>query len=83
MNKPRLVSRTKALKLIAIGNSTGLVLPKEVLARLQVAQGDSLSLTETEDGLQISRHDPEFDQALAVAREVMERRRKALRELAK
>lgn len=75
MNKP--------LKLIPIGNSTGVILPKEVLARLRVGQGDALSLVETAEGVELRPHDPGFEEQMAVAREVMQRRRKALRELAK
>lgn len=75
MNKP--------LKLVAVGNSTGVILPKEVLARLKVDKGDALYLVETPDGLELRAHDPEFEQQMAVAREVMRRRRAALRELAK
>ena len=75
MNKP--------LKLIRIGNSTGVVLPKEVLARLRVGQGDSLSLVETAEGVELRAADQEFDEQMRVAREVMRQRRVALRELAK
>lgn len=75
MNKP--------LKLIPIGNSTGVILPKEVLARLRVGQGDALSLVETSEGVELRPHDVGFEEQMTVAREVMQRRRKALRELAK
>jgi putative addiction module antidote len=75
MNKP--------LKLIPIGNSTGVILPKDVLAHLGVAQGDSLQVVETPEGVELRTQDPEFERQLAMAREVMQRRRKALRELAK
>jgi len=74
---------TKPLKLIAIGNSTGVILPKEILARLRVEQGDSLSIAETPFGLELRPHDPDFEEQMAVARDVMKRRRAALRELAK
>lgn len=74
---------TKPLKLIKIGNSTGVVLPKEVLARLRVELGDELSLSETPEGVTLSRRDPAFEEQMAAAREVMARRRNALRELAK
>lgn len=73
----------KRLKLIKIGNSTGVILPKEVLARLRVSLGDELSVIETAEGVALSRTDPEFEDQMAVAREVMARRRNALRELAK
>jgi putative addiction module antidote len=75
MNKP--------LKLIPVGNSTGLILPKEILARLRVEQGDSLSVVVTADGVELRARDPEFDAQMEVARGVMRRRRAALRELAK
>ncbi len=71
------------LKLRAIGNSVGVVLPKELLARLGVGEGDTLHVVEAPDGLRLVRHDPGFEQQLEVAREVMRRRRAVLRELAK
>ena len=43
----------KALKLQAIGNSTGVILPKEVLSRLRVSRGDRLYLQETSDGIEL------------------------------
>lgn len=73
----------KALKLIPIGNSTGLILPKEVLARLHVAQGDMVSVSDVPGGIELRPYEPDFEEQMAVARRVMERRRLALRELAK
>jgi putative addiction module antidote len=75
MNKP--------LKLIKIGNSTGVVLPKDVLAKLGVEQGDQLSLVDSEDGVQLKPYEADFESQMAAAREVMVRRKRALRELAK
>lgn len=74
---------TKPLKLIKIGNSTGIVLPKELLARLRVELGDELFVSEVPEGFTISKRDPDFEAQMEVAREVMARRRAALRELAK
>ena len=74
---------TKFVKLIPIGNSTGVIIPKDILARLRLGQGDTLSLAEVPTGIELRLGDPEFDAQLAVARDVMKRRRKALRELAK
>lgn len=74
---------TKLLKLIAVGNSTGIILPREVLSSLGVGQGDSLSLSAVPGGIELRARDPDFDEQMAVARDVMRRRRKALRELAK
>ena len=74
---------TKQLKLIKVGNSTGVVLPRELLARLRVELGDELSVVETPDGIALSRYDVGFEEQMKAAREVMARRRSALRELAK
>jgi putative addiction module antidote len=72
-----------ALKLTAIGNSVGVILPKDVLARLGVGKGDTLFAVETENGLRLTTTDPEFEAQMAVARQVMKKRRAVLRELAK
>ncbi|KQR50388.1 AbrB/MazE/SpoVT family DNA-binding domain-containing protein [Acidovorax sp. Leaf160] len=72
-----------ALKLTQIGNSVGVILPKEVLARLKVEKGDSLFVTEVEDGITLRPYDPEFSEQMAAARAIMKRRRNVLRELAK
>lgn len=74
---------TNTLKLSRIGNSVGVILPKEVLAKLRVREGDALYLTEAPDGYRISQYDPEFARQIEIAKEVMRRRRDALRELAK
>lgn len=71
------------LKITTIGSSAGVVLPKEVLARLKVAKGDSLFLTESPDGYRITPYDSEFEEDMALARRVMRNRRDLLRELAK
>lgn len=73
----------KTLKLNRIGNSVGLVLPKEILARMRVAEGDTLYLTESPDGYRLTPFDPEFAEQMEAAEAVMRRRRDALRELAK
>ena len=71
------------LKITAIGNSLGVVLPKEALARLKVAKGDALYVTETPDGFRLTPYDPAFEEQMTAARRVMKKRRAALRELAK
>lgn len=80
MNAP---SDIKKLKLIKVGNSTGVILPKEVLDRLNLSAGDQLTVTQTSDGIMLSARGEEFDRQMAVARDVMKRYRNALRELAK
>jgi putative addiction module antidote len=71
------------LKLTTVGSSTGVVLPKEVLARLKVGKGDVLFLTDSPDGYRITPYDPEFGQQMDLARSVMRERRNVLKELAK
>ena len=75
MNKP--------LKVQKIGNSAGVILPKELLAELGAEIGGTLSVTRTERGLELFVSDDEFDTQMEIAREIMARRRRALRELAK
>lgn len=72
-----------ALKLTQIGNSVGLILPKELLAKLGVSKGDTVYAIETENGIRLTTADPEFESQMNVAREIMKRRRAVLRELAK
>jgi putative addiction module antidote len=71
------------VKVTTVGSSAGIVLPKEVLSRLNVAKGDSVFLTESPDGVRLTPYDPEFEEDMALAREVMRKRRDLLRELAK
>ena len=72
-----------ALKLTQIGNSVGVILPKEVLARLKLEKGDMLYLTDSPDGMRITPHDPVFEDQMQAARHIMKSRRAVLRELAK
>ena len=73
----------KPLKLIKVGNSTGVILPKEELTRLGLEAGDELNLNRTPKGIELSAGDADFEAQMAIAREVMRKRRAALRELAK
>jgi putative addiction module antidote len=72
-----------ALKLTQIGNSIGVILPKEVLARLKLEKGDLLHVTETPDGLALTPYDPSFDEQLEIGREFMREYRDTFRALAK
>jgi putative addiction module antidote len=72
-----------ALKITKVGNSAGLLLPKEALAKLRVEQGDTVYLTETPDGFRITPYDPEFERQMTLARKLMRKHRRALRELAR
>jgi len=71
------------LKLRAIGNSVGVVLPKELLTGMNVAEGDVLYAVADRDGVRLMPSDPNFEADMAQAREIMKRRRNVLRELAK
>lgn len=70
-------------KVIAVGNSSGIILPKEMLARLKVEKGDTVYVSETPTGLNITPYDAEFSAQMEAAREVMRENRDVLRELAK
>ncbi len=72
-----------ALKLTQIGNSVGIILPKEILARLKLEKGDTVYLTDNPDGVTLSPNDPEFETQINAARGIMKKRRAVLRELAK
>jgi putative addiction module antidote len=74
---------TIELKVRRVGNSLGVVLPKEALNRLNVEDGDQLYITEAPDGFRITAADPEFAKQMKVAEKGMKRYRNALRELAK
>jgi putative addiction module antidote len=71
------------LELKRIGNSTGLILPKELLARFGLAQGDTVFVTEGPDGLSISKRDETFEKGMEIAREVMREYEETFKELAK
>ena len=72
-----------ALKLTQIGNSVGVILPKEELARLRLEKGDTVYVTETPDGLALTPLDPNFEQQLEAGREFMREYRDTFRALAK
>jgi len=70
------------LKITAIGNSAGVILPKELLARLRVDKGDELHALETPDGIRLTTYDPDLAAQMEVAEEVMRERRTLLHKLA-
>lgn len=72
-----------ALKITKVGNSSGLLLPKEAMSRLRVEQGDTIYLTEAPDGFRLTPYDPNFERQITLMRRVAKKRRKVLRELAK
>jgi len=71
------------LKLSQIGNSVGVILPKETLARLKLAKGDTVFMTDVVNGLMFTPYDPDMDQQLALGREFMHDYRETFHQLAK
>lgn len=71
------------LKVTTVGNSAGVVLPREILNRLHVEKGDSLYVLETPNGIELTPYNPEFAQQMAIADRVMREDRDILRKLAK
>ena len=72
-----------ALKLTQIGNSVGVILPKELLARLKVGKGDLLHVTDSPDGITLTPYDPTLDEQIAAGRDFMNEYRDTFRALAK
>ena len=73
-----------ALKITQIGNSVGVILPKEVLARLKVGKGDSVFLTEAANGgVNLTPYDPSLEEQIKLGREFMREYRDTFRQLAK
>ena len=72
-----------ALKLTQIGNSVGVILPKEVLARLKLEKGDTVFLTEAANGVTLTPYDPALEEQLRLGREFMREYRDTFHQLAK
>lgn len=70
------------LKVTTIGNSAGVILPRELLTRLRVEKGDELFALETPDGIKLTTYDPTLAKQMEVAEKVMRKRRSLLRKLA-
>jgi putative addiction module antidote len=70
------------LKIRKVGNSLGATFPKEVLEKLKVGEGDTVHVTETPDGIQLTPYDPAFEKAMEAYRKVNNQYKNALRELA-
>lgn len=71
------------VKLRKIGNSVGITIPKEAMARLKVADGDTLILTECKDGYVVTPYDADFEEAMTAFDRTNRKFRNAFRELAK
>ena len=71
------------LKLTQIGNSVGVVLPKEMLARLKVEKGQSVYVTETPEGFVLTPYDPALTEQVEAGRQFMREYRDTFHQLAK
>ena len=72
-----------ALKLTQIGNSVGVILPKEILARLKLEKGDTVFVTDTANGVMLTPYDPGLAEQLEAGREFMREYRDTFHQLAK
>ena len=72
-----------ALKLTQIGNSVGVILPRETLARLKLEKGDTLFMTEATNGVNLTPYDPDLEEQLKLGREFMRDYRDTFHQLAK
>lgn len=70
------------LKITAIGNSAGIILPRELLTRLRLGKGDELFALETPDGIRLTTYDPTLAEHMEVAEDIMRKRRTLLHKLA-
>jgi len=71
------------LKLTQIGNSIGVILPKDVLASLKLQKGDSVFLTECAEGFILTPYDPALEEEINAGREFMREYRDTFHQLAK
>jgi putative addiction module antidote len=72
-----------SLKVTTVGNSVGLILPRDLLAKLRVAKGDTLYVTETPNGIELTPFNPDFALQMDAAESIMRENRDALRKLAR
>lgn len=73
----------KTVKLMSIGNSLGVIFPKETIEKLRVEKGDSLHIIDTPNGIEFTPYDPEFAEQMSAAERIMREKRDVLRKLAK
>ena len=71
------------LKLTQIGNSVGVILPKEALARMKLQKGETVFLTESVDGFILTPYDPALEEEITAGREFMREFRDTFHQLAK
>lgn len=73
---------TNTLKLVSVGNSVGIIFPKDILEKLRANKGDALFALETANGIELTPYNPELAEQMKIAEQVMREDRDALRKLA-
>jgi putative addiction module antidote len=81
--KPAAKPAGRTLKVRRIGNSLGVVLPKDVLGKLRVGEGDELTVSDTPEGVALTVADQDTATLMKLAEEIMRKRRRVLKALAK
>ena len=71
------------VKVTSVGNSMGILLPKEALSKMKATKGDTLYLVEGPEGYTLTPYQQDFDSQIDAAEEIMKRYKNTLRELAK
>jgi putative addiction module antidote len=77
------MERIMELKITKVGNSLGVILPKEFTSNLKLDKGDTLWVSESKSGYRITPYNPEFGAQMDAARKLMKKHRNVLHELAK
>lgn len=71
------------VKVTTVGNSVGIILPKEALNKIHAEKGDTLYLVEGPDGYTLTPYDQKFEDQMTAAKKVMKNYKNSLRELSK
>jgi putative addiction module antidote len=71
-----------SVKVTTVGNSVGVVLPRELLAKLRVDKGDTLYIVETPNGIELTPYKPDFAEQMDAAESIMRENRDVLKKLA-
>lgn len=71
------------LKITTVGASAGVILNKEIMAKLKVKKGDTIFLTDSPEGYRLTPYNPDFERQMSLAEEIMHDDRDILRALAK
>lgn len=73
---------TNILRVTTVGNSVGIIFPKDILAKLRVSKGDQVHVIETPNGIELTPFDPVLAKQMEVAHQVMRKHRDVLKKLA-